>query len=239
MARKAISYVALTMLSLEKISKKFTTLSTSRVIADNLSLDVQEDQMLALVGPSGSGKSTIGRILLGLESPDSGRVLLDGTDIYNGRGERNHQYRRIIQMVPQHPDAAFNPKRTVGAALQEVFRFHTVCDRKDQEQYLLSSLAHVQIHRQLLNRYPSELSGGELQRLAIARSILTKPRFLVLDEITSMLDVSVQATVISTLLALRKEHTMGYLFITHNLKLAEAFCDRILRLNGGRLKSVS
>ncbi len=226
------------MLSLKNVYKRFITLHKTAVIANGLDLVLSENKIIALVGASGSGKSTIGRILLGLEAPDKGAVLLNGRDISTMNSYQRNLYRREVQLVPQHPDAAFNPKRTIGASLKEVFRFHRVCKREEREDYLVATLDHVQIHQQLLNRYPSQLSGGELQRFAIARAILTKPRFLVLDEVTSMLDVSVQAAIIQTLLELRRQHHMGYLFITHNLSLAQAFCDHIIRLDQGHMESV-
>lgn len=227
------------MLSLCGVHKKFSVLGGTTVIADGLDLDLVEDRIVGLVGPSGSGKSTVGRLVLGLDAPDNGEVRLDGQDIAGMDRRQWSGFRRSVQMVPQHPDAAFNPRRLIGASLAEVFRFHPVCAREERDDYLAAALDHVRIHRQLLARYPNQLSGGELQRLAIARAILTRPRFLVLDEVTSMLDVSVQATIIRTLEELRGRHPMGYLFITHNLGLARIFCDRIVRLSQGRLEFIS
>ena len=224
------------MLSLRNVDKRFKSLGRTTVVADGLDISFSEDEIVALVGPSGSGKSTVGRMLLGLEPVDRGMVLLDKEDISTMNSSQRNRYRQAVQMVPQHPDAAFNPKKAINASLREVFRFHQVCSKNEQEAYLMATLDHVKIHRQLLGRYPHELSGGELQRFAIARAILTKPRFLVLDEVTSMLDVSVQAAIIRMLIDLRREHPMGYLVITHNIDLAKAFCDKILRLNQGCIK---
>ena len=226
------------MLELKNIHKRYHSLHRTSVIADNLNLALSEDRIIGLVGPSGSGKSTIGQILLGLEPPDSGVVLFDQTDISTMKGNLRNRYRRAVQMVPQHPDAAFNPKKTIGSSLREVFRFHAVCKKEEQEDYLAATLNHVRMHRQLLTRYPSQLSGGELQRFAIARAILTKPSFLILDEVTSMLDVSVQASIVRMLAGLREQHLMGYLFITHNLSLARAFCNQVLRLERGQIGDV-
>lgn len=227
------------MLSLCAVDKSFRSLGKSTLIADQLDLELREDRIIGLVGPSGSGKSTIGRLILDLEPPDRGSVQFDGCALAAMNREQRKNYRRAVQMVPQHPDAAFNPRRSIGASLREVFRFHPVCAKEEREDYLTQTLDHVRIHRELLARYPGQLSGGELQRLAIARAILTKPRFLILDEVTSMLDVSVQATVIQTLRELRTLHPMGYLFITHNLELAQVFCDRVLRLDQGQLQCLA
>lgn len=227
------------MLSLQGIYKRYRVQGRGVVIADNLNLELAENQIIGLVGSSGCGKSTIGRMALGLEAPDRGEVFLDGQDISTMNRKEAKAFRRSVQLVVQHPDAAFNPRRTLSASLAEVFRFHRVCPQGEERAYLAAALDHVRIHGQLLERYPAQLSGGELQRMAIARSILTKPRFLLLDEVTSMLDVSVQATTIRTLEELRDHHRMGYLFITHNLGLAQVFCDRILRLDRGRLELFS
>jgi peptide/nickel transport system ATP-binding protein len=223
------------MLSLHDIHKSYATLGGPTVIANGVDLDLTVGKVFGLIGPSGSGKSTLGRLVLGLEAPDKGRVLFDGQDVSSFTRRQWRSFRKNVQLVPQHPDAAFNPRRTLGVSLMEVFRFHKVC-RKDQEnEYMDATLEHVRIHPQLLSRYPSQLSGGELQRLAIARAILSKPRYLVLDEVTSMLDVSVQATIIRTLQSLKNYHKVGYLFITHNTELAMVFCDRVSCLTEGKL----
>lgn len=223
------------MLSLHGIHKRYTTLGRTAVIADGMNLDLAEGEVYGLIGPSGSGKSTLGRLVLGLETPDTGKVLFDDQDVSTFNRRQWRVFRKNVQMVPQHPDAAFNPRRTLGDSLSEVFRFHEVCGKDQEKEYMAATLEHVHIHPQLLSRYPSQLSGGELQRLAIARAILTKPRFLVLDEVTSMLDVSVQATIIRTLESLKNHHKIGYLFITHNAGLAKIFCDRIVCLTDGKL----
>ena len=223
------------MLSLEGIYKGYAAIGGPMVIADGMDLQLTEGKVFGLLGPSGSGKSTLGRLILGLEAPDRGKVLFDGEDISTLTRRQWLIFRKNVQMVPQHPDAAFNPRRTLGASLSEVFRFHEICKKDQQNAYMSATLEHVRIHPQLLGRYPSQLSGGELQRLAIARAILPKPRFLVLDEVTSMLDVSVQATILRTLESLKNHHKIGYLFITHNVTLAKIFCDSIACLEGGKL----
>jgi ABC-type dipeptide/oligopeptide/nickel transport system ATPase subunit len=223
------------MLELHSVSKSYGRLAGRVWIARQVNLALAEGRILGLVGPSGAGKTTLGRMVLGLERPDQGQVTLDGENIWRLRGDRWRRFRAQVQMVPQHPDAAFDPRCTIAASLAEVFRFHRVCARGEQASYLASTLDHVRIHSELLSRYPSQLSGGELQRLAIARAILVKPRFLVLDEVTSMLDVSVQASIIRMLQELFGQHQMGCLCVTHNLALAQVFCHRVLRLEQGAL----
>ncbi|BBO82404.1 ABC transporter ATP-binding protein [Desulfosarcina ovata subsp. sediminis] len=217
------------MLALKSIFKSYPTGFRRRhVVLADVSLLLTQGRIIGLVGPSGCGKSTLGRIILGLEQPDRGRVLFHGRDIRHMNRSSRMEFRRNVQMVPQHPDAAFNPCLSIGASLREVFRFHAVCPRHEQADYLEATLQHVCVPPELLKRHPMQLSGGEIQRLAIARAILTKPALLVLDEATSMVDVSVQAAVIHTLRDLHREHGTAYLFITHDMALANAFCDEIL-----------
>ncbi len=220
------------MFELRSVSKSYGR----AVVAKDLDLSLGNDRIVGLVGPSGCGKSSLGRVLLGLEQPNAGVVLFKDRDIHRLDRRDRMDFRRAAQMVPQHPDAAFNPRLLLGTSLREVFRFHDLCPKADQEEYLAATLEHVSLHPELLRRYPSQLSGGELQRLAIARSILTKPSLLVLDEVTSMLDVSIQASIIRTLQHLHHEHAATYLFITHDLDLAQVFCHEILELSQGRLK---
>jgi peptide/nickel transport system ATP-binding protein len=224
------------MLTIENIKKSYSVgMGRKKTILTNLSLSLQSGCITGLVGPSGSGKSTLARLILRLERPDKGKVSYQGHDIWKLNKKKQHNFRQKIQLVPQHPDAAFNPRLKIGSSLKEVFRFHDVCPAAKQNNYLKATLAHVCVHTDFLSRYPSQLSGGEIQRLAIARAILTKPDLLVLDEITSMLDVSVQAAVIQTLRNLHQEHSTAFLFITHNIALAKAFCHTIFVIDNGGL----
>jgi peptide/nickel transport system ATP-binding protein len=224
------------MLTLEKIHKSYPTgFGRRKKVLEQLSFSLATGQITGLVGPSGCGKSTLGRLILRLEKPDKGRIRLREDDIWRLKGRQLQHFRRNVQMVPQHPDAAFNPRLKIETSLREVFRFHHICSPAEQGAYLLAALSHVAVHPDLLKRYPAQLSGGEIQRLAIARAILTKPELLVLDEITSMLDLSVQATVIRTLQKLHGEHSATYLFITHNMDLARVFCHKIMVLDSGKV----
>lgn len=228
------------MLTLENIKKGYPFgIGRKKPVLTHLSLSLKSGRITGLVGPSGSGKSTLGKLILRLEKPDQGRVLYQGRDIWKLNKKEQHLFHRKVQMVPQHPDAAFNPRLRIGSCLKEVFRFHDICPAAEQNTYLEKTLSHVCIHPDFLGRYPSQLSGGEIQRLAIARAILTKPDLLVLDEVTSMLDVSVQAAIIHTLLDHHQEHGTAYLFITHNIALARAFCHTILMLEKGGLTDLA
>ncbi|MGD9213123.1 MAG: dipeptide/oligopeptide/nickel ABC transporter ATP-binding protein [Desulfobacteraceae bacterium] len=229
------------MLKFKKIHKIYSNGlgRPKNIIVNGLSFAFTPQRIIGLVGPSGSGKSTLGRMILRLEKPDQGHIFFEGEDIWRMPRVQLKRFRGKVQMVPQHPDAAFNPRLKLGTSIREVFRFHRVCPAGEEDAFLNKVLTQVMVHRELLQRYPSQLSGGEIQRLAIARAILTKPSFLILDEVTSMLDVSVQAAVIRTLEGLHQERAATYLFITHNLALARVFCHEIYGLVQGRLEQLT
>lgn len=197
-----------------------------REVLHDISFAVKEGEVLGLAGTSGAGKSTISRILMGLLKPDKGDVLLDGVSLL-GRTAR----RRQVQMLFQNPAAALNPRMTIRESMEEPLRIHGGYDREKIEEIW----EDLQLRKELWTRYPSQLSGGELQRVCLGRLLLLRPRVLLLDEPTSMLDVSVQAQVISILQKLRKKHPMACLFISHDLDLLRAVSDRIGILESGRL----
>lgn len=230
------------MLALENIHKTYVNgfgfARSNTVVAQNISFVFTPEKIIGLVGPSGSGKSTLGQMVLRLEKPDRGRITFENEDIWKLNRSKLKRFRKMVQMVPQHPDAAFNPRLKLSTSLKEVFRFHHICPEQDQQDYLDNVLDQVMVPKELLSRYPSQLSGGEIQRLAIARAVILRPAVLILDEVTSMLDVSVQATVVRTLEKLHRNHAAAYLFITHNLALAKVFCHEIYSLKEGRIEAL-
>lgn len=187
---------------------------------------------LGIVGESGSGKTTLARILLGLERSDAGAVELDGAPI----GRRDRSFRRRIQPVFQNPHTSFDPMRTVGWSILEPAR--TLGPRRprtEREARLESLLADVGLDPALARRRPHELSGGQLQRAAIARALSVEPEVLVCDEAVSALDVTVQATVLDLLARLRRERGLALLLITHDLAVVEDVCDQVVVMQGGRV----
>lgn len=203
-----------------------------REVLYHISFTVQEGELLGLAGTSGAGKSTLSRVLMGLRQPDEGDVLLDGISLLGakGRGAR-HQ----VQMLFQNPAAVLHPRMTIGESMEEPLRLHGGYSKEKIEEIW----EDLQLRKELWPRYPSQLSGGELQRVCLGRLLLLKPRLLLLDEPTSMLDVSVQAQVISILQRLRKKHPMACLFISHDLDLLRAVSDRIGILESGRLIEIA
>lgn len=215
------------LIRLDNISKRYRR--GADPVVSGVSLSVDRGETACLFGESGSGKTTLGQIAAGLLRPTEGRVIFDDTPLsYPYRGET----RRRIQLLFQHPEVAFNPRLTLLESMKEPYRFlGKPCSKKA----LLDHLESFGIYEEHLGRHPQELSGGELQRLALARTMLMEPSFVVLDEPTSMLDVISQAQVVRLLKKLQQERGLGYLFISHDLELCRFFSDKIYPLTDGRL----
>jgi peptide/nickel transport system ATP-binding protein len=203
----------------------------SRVV-DSVSFDIHPGETLGLVGESGSGKSTIARMLIRLIEPTSGDIHLDGEDLLAASPRRLRSLRRQMQIVFQDPYAALNPRMRVRQILAEPFAIHR---EPLSPARLLELLTTVGLDATALDRYPHEFSGGQRQRINIARALALKPRFLVLDEPVSALDVSVGAQVINLLRDLQRQYGLTYLFISHSMPLVRYLCDRIAVLHHGRL----
>ena len=196
---------------------------------DGASISLQNGKTLGLLGQSGSGKSTLGQMMVGLLKPDSGELFFHGERLsYPIRG----QARRKIQILFQHPEVSFNPQLTLRQSLIEPFK---LTGRPFNDGAILSVIEPFGLHAEHLSRYPGELSGGELQRAALARVTVLEPEMILLDEPTSMLDVITQAQMIDFLRRYQQQHQTAYLFITHSTALAEQFCDEIVNMEDGRL----
>ncbi len=223
------------VLEVKKLSVSFSSgliFKEKREVLHSISFSVEEGEVLGLAGTSGAGKSTISRILMGLLKPDEGDVLLDGVSLLGSEGKAK---RKQVQMLFQNPAAALNPRMTIEESMEEPLRIHGGYSKERIEEMW----EDLQLRRELRSRYSHQLSGGELQRVCLGRILLLRPRLLLLDEPTSMLDVSVQAQVISVLQRLRKKHPMACLFISHDLDLLRAVSDRIGILESGRLIEIA
>jgi peptide/nickel transport system ATP-binding protein len=200
-----------------------------------VSLAIRPGECLALVGESGSGKTTLGRCVAGLHLPDSGSLLLYGNALAPWVGDRAQDERRALQIVFQNPDRSLNPSETVAAAIQRPLRLFDTAGRNEARLEPMQLLERVRLPSSKLDRYPRELSGGEKQRVAIARALAARPVLLVCDEITSALDVSIQAAIVALLDELRAEG-LALLFITHNLALVNSIASQVLVLEDGEIR---
>ena len=202
---------------------------------DGVSFQIRVGETLGLVGESGAGKSTVGRLVLGLEAPTRGRVLIDGTDLRQARGARRRELRRDVQVVFQDPHSSLDPMMTIGAILAEPLEVHTASTRTEVETRVAELLELVGLGPATAKQLPDALSGGQRQRVAIARALALRPRLIVCDEPVSALDVSTQAQVVNLLVDLQRELGVAYLFIGHDLAVVRHISDRVAVMQHGRI----
>jgi oligopeptide/dipeptide ABC transporter ATP-binding protein len=202
---------------------------------DGVDLAIEAGKTLGLVGESGSGKSTLGRVLLRLLDPTAGTITFDGADITTLPSRQMRARRRGMQLVFQDPFSSFDPLATINDSLAEPMRNYLDLDKRQREEKVSDLLRTVRLDPDHRNRYPREFSGGQLQRIAIARALALSPKLLVLDEPVSSLDVSIQADIINLLGDLQGELGLAFLFIAHDLALVRHVSDRIAVMYLGRI----
>ncbi len=201
-----------------------------------IDLEVQRGQAVGLVGESGCGKSTLAMAVMVLIQAERGRIVLEGQDLRALSSRHLRTLRRRFQMVFQDPRSSFNPRMTVGQSVAEPLEIFGIGEsRKERAQRVEKLLDLVGLDPNLSRRYPHELSGGQRQRAAVARALATDPVLLIADEPTSALDVSIQAQVVNLLARLQKERNLGLLFISHDLQLVRALCDRTAVMYLGKI----
>jgi oligopeptide/dipeptide ABC transporter ATP-binding protein len=201
---------------------------------DGVDLRVEPGQTVGIVGESGCGKSTTAKLLLRLLRPDKGRLLFDGIDLGAARGRALRRLRAHLQVVPQHPMTSLNPRMTIGASIEFNMRAHGI-GKGDRQVQVRALLDRVGLPPAYADRYPHQLSGGQLQRVAIARALATSPKLVICDEAVSALDKSVQAQVLNLLVELQRDLGMAYLFISHDLSVVEHISDRVAVMYLGRI----
>lgn len=202
---------------------------------DDVSFTLEPNETLAIVGESGAGKSTTGRLVLRLIEPDEGSIVFEGTDLRAlGRKELRAKRSRM-QMVFQDPYSSMNPRMTIGEAVVEPLLLHTDMPADARRQRAAELLEQVGLRRAYLDRYPGELSGGQLQRVAIARAVALGPSMVVADEAVAALDASVRAQVLNLMADLQQELGIAMLFITHDLALVEVIADRVMVMRHGKV----
>jgi peptide/nickel transport system ATP-binding protein len=203
---------------------------------DGVDLEIPRGEILALVGESGSGKTTLGRGILRLTEPTAGSVAFDNTDITEMNRSQLRRFRRHMQIIFQDPISSLNPRLSIAAILTEPMKVHGIGENQEARIEIARDLLdQVQMEEDALWRYPHEFSGGQRQRIGIARALSLNPSFIVCDEITSALDVSVQAEILGMLLELRAKHGLTLLFITHNIGVVEYVSDRTAVMYQGKI----
>ncbi len=202
---------------------------------DGVSFSVYPGETLGLVGESGCGKSTLGRAITGLLKTTDGKILFHDKDLKNLAKEEKIRYRKNVQMVFQDPAASLNPRLKVFEIIMEPLLYNVNMTKQEKVECVKKIAETVGLPVDALERYPHEFSGGQQQRIGIARSLVLNPEFIVCDEAVSALDVSVQAQILNLLKQLKKEYNLTYLFISHNLSVIKHMCDRIVVMYLGKV----
>jgi oligopeptide/dipeptide ABC transporter ATP-binding protein len=232
------------ILRLERVSKRYRSRGTifggpgKEIVALNgISLEIRKGEIFGLVGESGSGKTTTGRLIVKLEDPDDGRIFLDGRDITGLRGKQLKGFRKEVQMIFQDPYQSLNPQISIFDTVSEPLLIHKTGSDTERRELVWQALKSVGLSPpdDFAHRFPHQLSGGQRQRVAIARATVLKPKLVVADEPTSMLDASISAQIFNILKGMRDQLHVTLLFITHNLAAARYLCDRIAVIYKGTL----
>jgi ABC-type oligopeptide transport system ATPase subunit len=223
------------LLRVEQLSKYFLRGRTRFAAVQDVSLELEAGQTLGIVGESGSGKSTLSRCIIRLYEPDAGRVVFDGVDFTALSGRALRAKRRDIQMIFQDPLASLNPMMTVRQAIEDPLVIHNIGTPRERARRVHELLEMVGLDPAAANAFPYEFSGGQQQRIGIARALTLNPKLLICDEAVSALDVSIQAQILRLLQDLQQQLGLAYLFISHNLAVVEHMSDTIAVMYQGRV----
>jgi ABC-type dipeptide/oligopeptide/nickel transport system ATPase subunit len=237
-----------TLLDLISVSKEYPIYSSVvhkiimyKQVLKDVNLKIFPSTTIGILGESGSGKTTIAKLITMIEKVSSGKILFEGVDITNFSLKT---FATKVQMVFQNPSASLNPKLTIGYLLKErVKQYYNLINEKKEEKFFLEKMLEfldiVKLPNKILNMYSSQLSGGQRQRVAILLSIVLHPKLLILDEPLSSLDISLQSQVLNFLSEIKTKFNLTYIFITHDISLAEYFCDKIFKLENGVINEIS
>ena len=221
------------ILEVNNLNKEFKVGLSSVKAVNNVSIKVKQGEVIGIVGESGSGKSTLAKLISGLERSDSGEIIINGTDIARLKGSALNKSRKDLKMIFQEPRSSFDPRLTIGVSIIETLKANGF--KGDSREKAVELLKNVELGANYFKMKPTQVSGGECQRAAIARAIAGNPKLLICDEVTSALDVSVQALIVDLLKKIQKESNMTILFISHDLALVSSFCDRTYVMNKGSI----
>ncbi len=201
-------------------------------VLKGVSFKLHRSECLGIIGESGSGKSTLGRLIIGVEKPDNGNIFINNTNINSSKGK---SIKKDVSVVFQDYFSSVNPRFKILDIISEPIRVYEKLSKKDTTLKIINLLERVGLSKKFLSRYPHELSGGQLQRVCIARAIATKPKFIVLDEAISSLDVSIQVQILDLLKELKNDIDISYIFITHDLTAVTYICDRVIFFHDGNI----
>ena len=220
------------ILEIEKITASYTG---DENVLEDIDLKIRCGRTVALVGESGSGKSTLARVITGLLPPSRGRVVFKGNELPAALNNRKREDLQRLQMIYQMPDTALNPRQKIRKIIGRPLKFYFNYNRQQQEARILELLEQTELPAEYIERYPTELSGGEKQRICIARALAAEPDLIICDEVTSALDQLVAEDILKLLLSLQHKLQVSYLFITHDLATVKAISDEIVVMLNGRI----
>lgn len=226
------------LLALKGLKKHFPVEKKCVVHAvDGVNLSINKGEIMGLVGESGSGKSTIAFTVLGIYKPTSGQIIFEGEDI--GNKKRNLKFKKNVQIVFQDPGSSLNPFQEIKQILKLPLMVHKIVSKQQIEKKILEMLEMVDLPKNFIHKSPNSIGGGEKQLVSIARALCSEPKFVILDEPTSSLDVSIQAKIINMLLKIYKDKHMTYMLITHDLSLMRNFSTRVAILYLGKICEIA
>lgn len=222
------------LLTIKNLSKDFEGIN----IFKNVSFTVEKGETIGLYGKSGSGKTTIGRCIIGLEKPTKGEIIINGKNMLSMNKKEISKIRPKVQMIFQHPETSLNPRMKALDSIIEPLLVTKKLAKKDLIETAQDLMNLVGLRMEQMERYPNQLSGGEIQRIVLARILSLNPDFVVADEPTSMLDVSVQAQILRLMEKIQSEKGIAYLLISHDIEILKALCDRIAYLTNGTIENI-
>lgn len=226
------------LLEVKKLCKTYHSgFFNKRVVkaVKGISFTMEEGDVFGIIGESGSGKTTAARMIAGLIKPDSGSIFYQGADLIKANKKEWHNYRKEIQVLFQHPQLTFHPRKNLYFACAEPIRLYQLAKNMDEKTMVKHMMQRVGISEDQLIKFPHEISGGQAQRIAIARSLCLNPRLFICDEPTSMLDVSVQAQILQLLKEAKEKRKLSMVYISHDLDVIQAVCNHVAVMRQGEI----